>query len=129
MSEIIIDLPMPPSTNRIWRRGRKGMIKSDEYVEWIQRADDEVMAAHALRGVHTINGGFSVLILLNATQRRGDSDNRIKAVLDWAQSRRVVHNDSDCLQGFWAWVENHEAPLGCRLKIRPMEGRDVRIRV
>jgi len=45
-----------------------------------------------------IYGPFEVQILL-ADTGRGDGDNRIKALLDWLQSRDIVRNDCDCRRG------------------------------
>jgi Holliday junction resolvase RusA-like endonuclease len=120
MTEITIDLPMPPSANRLWRRGRKGMIKSVEYVKWLRHADGEAIAGHARWKGYKINGKFSVTILLNDNYR-GDGDNRIKALLDWAQSRELVVNDVYCRSGSWSWVNAQSAPLGARMILRSIE--------
>lgn len=120
--EIIIDLPLPPSTNRIWRHARGRTFKSAEYVAWGEQADICYMLARARqRGrLPKISGPFEACILL--AEGRGDGDNRIKAVLDWAESRDLVRNDSDCRRGSWEWVETERAPKGCRLTLRSLHG-------
>ena len=120
--EITLDLPMPPSTNRIWRQGRGRTFKSAEYVRWAENADVAYMVARSERRgpFPKIHGPFEACILL--TETRGDGDNRIKALLDWLQSRDVVRNDSDCRRGSWAWVAAERAPKGCRVILRSLHG-------
>jgi hypothetical protein len=111
--EIVLDLPIPTSTNRLYTRSRNGICRSDEYVIWAEEADMTVMAARAYPK-RKITGPFEVTILLS-TKHGGDGDNRIKAALDWLQSREIVRNDVDCRRGSWAWVDPDQAPRGCRV--------------
>jgi Holliday junction resolvase RusA-like endonuclease len=114
--EIVLDLPMPTSTNRLYGRGRGPVAyvhRSDEYVSWMEEADMAVMADRAYPK-RTIAGPFEVVIMLSR-KHRGDGDNRIKAALDWLQSREIVRNDVDCRRGSWAWVDPGQAPRGCRV--------------
>ena len=55
--EIVLDLPTPISTNKIWRTGRGRTYRSKEYVAWCERADLTVMAAKQYRK-RKINGPF-----------------------------------------------------------------------
>jgi Holliday junction resolvase RusA-like endonuclease len=116
--EIVLDLPMPPSTNRIWRSGRGKVYRSAEYVRWAEQADMVVMAARAYPK-RKIRGPFSIRIALSS-KYGGDGDNRIKAVLDWLESRDVVRNDRDCREGEWKWVGDADAPSGCRVMMRSL---------
>jgi Holliday junction resolvase RusA-like endonuclease len=118
--EIVLDLPMPTSTNRIWRTGRGRTYRSKEYVAWCEQADLMVMAAKQYPK-RKIQGPFEAQILLSELHR-GDGDNRIKAACDWLQSRDIVRDDSDCRRGSWAWVSPEQAPRGCRVIIRSMHG-------
>jgi Holliday junction resolvase RusA-like endonuclease len=114
---IVIDMPMPPSTNRIWRYTGRRMHKSKEYTDWLNAADMYVLSTrqYPKRKIH---GPFLAVIRLNRSLRgRSDGDNRIKAVLDWAQSRDLVRDDSDCLGGMWRWCSPSGAPQGCRLTL------------
>jgi crossover junction endodeoxyribonuclease RusA len=119
--EIILDLPFPPSANRIWRSGGGKVYRSNEYVSWMEEADMAVMAVKAYPK-RKIAGPFEVEILLSdvGLRRSSDGDNRIKALLDWCQSRDIVRNDSDCRRGFWEWVEPARAPKGCRVTLRSL---------
>jgi Holliday junction resolvase RusA-like endonuclease len=113
---IVLDMPMPPSTNRIWRIGGRRIHKSKDYTDWLNAADMYVLSTRQYPK-HKIHGPFRCVIALNRTMTNGDGDNRIKAVLDWCQSREIIRNDSDCQWGSWAWVDAEEAPEGCRLTL------------
>ena len=115
--EIVLDLPMPTSTNRLHARGRSGVYRTREYVDWIEAADMAVMATKQYPK-RKIRGPFEVEILLSIAAPRADGDNKIKALLDWLQSRDVVRNDVDCRRGSWAWVEPELAPRGCRVVLK-----------
>ena len=84
-------IPMPPSVNRIWRKGRHGMYRSSPYMAWRQAA------AEAVSGVWSGNpyaGSVSVeLRVYGASRRRYDLDNRAKAVLDLFESVGVLEDD------------------------------------
>lgn len=124
-----VHLPLPPSVNRIWRASRAGKHKvsrSAQYRAWIKRADALALATAALRGVPTINGRFVALITLAldpviaadvAREPPFDLDNRIKGVLDWAQSRRLIGNDRRCMELTVRWGAPGEAPYGCKLTL------------
>ena len=114
---ITLDLPFPPSTNRIWRRSGGKIIKSKIYLDWLNAADMYVLSTRQFPK-RKIHGPFRAAIRLNRDLRgRSDGDNRIKALLDWCQSRDLVRNDSDCLSGFWVWVDPLDAPEGCRITL------------
>lgn len=114
--DIEVHLPRPPSVNRIWRSNKSGNGRvsiSPEYKAWKAHADILAISMGAFRGVKKIQGAFEAHIILQ--RGRGDLDNRIKGVLDWAQSRELVRNDSDCIK---LTVEYGDAPHGCRLILR-----------
>jgi Holliday junction resolvase RusA-like endonuclease len=117
---ITLDLPMPPSANAIWRSGCGRTYSAKKYIDWQQHADITVMATKPPGRLQKIYGPFEAEILLSI-KHRGDGDNRIKPLLDWLQSRDLVHNDSDCRRGSWAWVEPEQAPCGCRVILRSLE--------
>lgn len=119
--EIVLDLPFPPSVNTIWRWGKgkqHGRIhRSARYLRWMKNADMAVMAAKQYPR-RKISGHFAVDILLSVTAGIGDGDNRIKATLDWLQSRDIIADDKFCIKGRWEWVEPERAPRGCRVTLR-----------
>lgn len=120
----VVHLPMPPSVNRIWRSNRAGKQKvsrSPLYREWIQNADDLSMVLAQLRGIPKIPGRFTALVTLPFDDRGQDPpfdiDNRIKGVLDWAQSRALVANDRRAMEVTIRWGRPEEAPYGCKLEL------------
>lgn len=117
-----MDLPFPPSTNRIWQHnkaGKKQVSRSPIYASWIRRSDAAVIANGCWRAKTRMPGAFTALVLLDRELRGpGDADNRIKAVLDWAQRVELVTNDRLCEEVTARWVPTHEAPAGCRLILR-----------
>lgn len=117
--EIILDLPLPPSVNAIWRHRRGHVYKTKTYTGWIRECDAVVVLNRQYPRGRKIEGPFEFCLYL-ANSGRGDGDNRIKAVLDWLQSRNIVANDVNCRKGCWEWVPTREAPLGCRVHIRTL---------
>lgn len=120
---IVIDLPTPPSVNRIWRANKAGpkhVSKSPEYRSWIRSADALAMSTAQFRGLKTIVGKFEAIIVLKRVP--GDLDNRTKGVLDWLQSRGVVTDDKYCERLTVAWGD---APTGCRVTVRALPGLTV----
>lgn len=116
LPDIEVDLPYPPSTNRIWRANRAGPKRvsiSPEYEQWKRAADKLAIALGGVKHVKQLNGPFEALIILK--RQRGDLDNRVKGVLDWAQSRNLIADDKHCERLTVTWGE---APYGCRLILR-----------
>lgn len=114
-ADIVIDLPMPPSVNRIWRAnkaGPKAVSISPEYKKWKAHADSLALSMAQFRGLKTIVGPFEAKIVLQ--RQRGDLDNRSKGVLDWLQSRGVIADDKFCERLTLEWGE---APHGCRVTV------------
>lgn len=119
--EIVLDLPFPPSVNHIWRRGPKRVYRSARYLRWMENADAAVMAAKQYPR-RKIVGPFEASILLSDGAGTGDADNRIKAVLDWCQSRDVIANDKHARELRIKWVAPDQAPAGCRVTLRSLHG-------
>ena len=111
---IIVDLPAPISVNRLWRASKSSVIKSTAYVAWIKRADELVLSMGQLRGIKTICGPFSALIVVKRSNL--DIDNNSKCVLDYLQSRTFIENDKHCER---LTIEWGEAPTGCRAFLKP----------
>lgn len=108
-----LDLPYPPSTNRIWRRAGTRIIRSAKYEAWKRAANGLAMAQKPLPHVA---GAFAATIVLSTACRRSnaDADNRVKAVLDWLQSVGCIENDSKAERVTVQWGE---APEGCRVTL------------
>ena len=119
----VLDLPFPPSVNRIWRM-RKGGGKpylDTRYQTWKRVADNLYLANK--RNWLPVKGNFRATITLDIAHRgRTDLDNRIKALLDWLQRAKIIENDSLCdgLNVKWG-----RAPDGCRVELRPTRTQHV----
>lgn len=120
--ETVIDLPFPPSVNEIWRYGAAKVHRNPGYVRWIKQADMRQLLDRSIRRRQSISGPFSAHIELNMDAGMGDLDNRIKAVLDYAQSREFIANDKFCRRLTAEWVVASKAPHGCRLTLRECAG-------
>lgn len=118
---IAVDLPWPPSVNSIWRTHGNSKVNgtvasSPKYLEWKRAADQQAIAMATFRGLKMIKGPFEARIVLERTRRGGsDLDNRVKVVLDWAQSREMIENDRYCER---LTVEWGETLTGCRLVLK-----------
>ena len=122
---LIIDLPFPVSTNRVWRyRGltwtgrpkRKLVILSKEYTDWKQEADALFLMQKSRLMPLPCFHSFMVYITFSIKLRKSnqDGDNLIKCVLDWLQRVDLIENDCFCDGGSWLWGE---APEGCRVEL------------
>lgn len=114
---MIIDLPRPPSTNRIWRsrtghKGKPQYYLDHRYAKWKRACDNLCMAA----GWHKtpVKGHYTATITLDETRRRGDADNRTKPVLDWLRQAGITDDDSLCDQVTARWGY---APQGARIEL------------
>ena len=117
--DIVLDLPPPISTNRLWRsakteRTRMAVYKSGPYKQWIRRADAMLLELGQLPGIKPIVGKFTALILLKRSSL--DLDNNSKCVLDFLQSRNFIIDDKLCQELTLRWGD---APTGCRVTVRP----------
>lgn len=112
---VVIDCPMPPSVNAIWRnrRGRSKPYLDERYATW-KRVFDSIIMATVPRP--KVLGNFIVSITLNAAKRKGDADNRAKAVLDALQRCGIIENDklADSVTIRWGY-----APDGCTVIVTP----------
>ena len=82
---IDVRLPLPPSTNAIWRKAKHGMIKSAVYRAWIDAAGWQLKAQRPA----SIFGPSAITLLL-PSEMRGDADNRIKAASDLLVTHRLI---------------------------------------
>lgn len=90
VESLSLDLPFPPSVNRLWRSARGKVFRSDRYRIWMQAAGNQLKAQRPGR----IKGDFTIHIILGRPDRRlRDSDNYAKAILDLLQAHGVIEND------------------------------------
>lgn len=91
VSELTLSLPYPVSMNRLWMRGKTGMVKTPRYATWFQAAGLELNVQRPGR----IEGAFAADILIQRKdKRRRDLDNLTKGLLDLLQAHGVIEDDS-----------------------------------
>lgn len=118
-TDITLDLPAPPSVNRLRLIGRgKGntrisVTKSKAYLSWIKRADALTLQLGQFRGLKQVRGKFEAVVVLKRSNV--DLDNHAKGLMDWLQSRGVIENDRHCEKLTLEWGD---APAGCRVTVR-----------
>lgn len=126
---VVLDLPFPPSANRLTRhgvRGNKLMSYSDpDYTAW--KAEAHGMLDAQKRNVGTpIRGAFTYHLVLDETRwpQASDGDNRQKAVLDFLQDAKLIENDKYAVGGSWSW-----GPIkGARITAHPVEHARIRVK-
>jgi Holliday junction resolvase RusA-like endonuclease len=122
LPQATLDLPPPPSVNRI-RRLNKSEMHFHSY--WIDKCDQMVTAQWAaakLRGASRPSFGdakVSILIQLNEKMRLRDADNASKAILDYLKRIQIIRDDSKqyVRRITLEWVEPKAAPEGVRLTV------------
>lgn len=93
---IQLDLPYPPSANRLWRAVNGRNIKSAEYRSWLIDAARAV--PEHVKG--KITGPYRMTLLVDRPdRRRRDLSNLVKPIEDLLQAAGVVRDDCDA-QGF-----------------------------
>lgn len=97
MTAFAIDLPLPTSANRIWRKGKgKGgktnIYRNPDYDRWVVACDGVFMANGFNRGRQAIAGRFVAKVFVREGIRL-DPDNIVKPLLDWAQHAGVIKDD------------------------------------
>lgn len=123
-NDFVLDLPYPPSINRIWRSNPRATTGKQVYIApaykaWKDEANGVLMQK---RGwiVRRIKGSFSIDLALCPPKGhpRGDLDNRIKAVLDFLQASTIIENDKHCqlICAYWA-----PGPVQCRVTVKPWQ--------
>src|SRR5262245_58514555 len=102
-------LPFPPSANRLWRYGARGKVYlSAQYTKWKRQADSAVQIQKFISSAPVL-GKYEIKVQLSdAFLRRGDADNRLKAINDWCQRTHLVVNDRHCAKASIMWSDNIE---------------------
>ena len=89
-------LPLPPTQNNMHVNRTFGVgfgrVKSYSYRKWLVQAD-KYYTSQRLGRERRLDGPYSVDITFPEAMR-GDLDGRVKAVLDWCVSRKLVVDDS-----------------------------------
>jgi Holliday junction resolvase RusA-like endonuclease len=92
---VVVELPMPISTNRLWVPIRRGssvsVVKSKDYLAWISEAGYKLNSQRP----GMVVGHFAFHLWVG--RNRLDLDNAVKAALDLLQSQGVIENDRLCV--------------------------------
>jgi len=91
---IRLELPLAPSTNRLWKVGRVGrMYKSPEYTAWLDEAGWMIKA----QTKYQIMGPYVIHITASKPdKRKRDLDNLLKSTSDLLVKNKIVEDDSFC---------------------------------
>lgn len=106
---VILDLPFPPSANRLTRHSAKGgkllSYTNPDYASWRKEAEGMFLQQKKYCGT-PIKGFFSYQIALDKTRwpMARDGDNRSKAVLDFLQAMGLIEDDKFAVAGSWSWA-------------------------
>lgn len=110
---------MPPSANRMWRKGPFGMHPSAEYKAWKTAASTQVLIGR--KGL-TIDAPVEVTIVAKQTHKGRDLDNIIKPCVDALQEGGLLSNDNHVRRLFVRWADFAQDE-------KELAGREVRIEV
>lgn len=91
------DLPIPPSTNHIWRAARGRVYKSGKYTTWLSHAD-RVVAFQECK-IRQVRRPVKVEIVITpgkGWRANRDLDNCVKPILDYLVNRGWI--EDDCAQ-------------------------------
>lgn len=97
---VSLELPMPPSTNKIWRKARGRVVRSDDYQAWLSEAGWRLR----LQDPPLVAGQVLVVMSFERTDIRADVDNRIKPLLDLLVKHSVIEDDRCVLGLAAAWA-------------------------
>lgn len=92
----MICLPVPPSTNALYRNVAHGRVKTAIYNAWIADADAVcIQQKKAVNAMALKEGEYRLSIRLPATCKI-DTDNALKALCDYLVTRGITPDDSAC---------------------------------
>lgn len=99
---VVLHLPHPTSTNRLYRKTSTGVHRSPAYATWFRAAGNELNAQHPGK----VSGPYELRISLGRPdRRRRDLDNIVKAISDLLVSHGVVSDDSEAIKITLEWSD------------------------
>lgn len=98
MQSIKFELPLPPSTNRLWRSYGKRVVKSAEYNKYQSRAIPVIRKAISKRWVETDKPLAVTISFMKSDKRKFDIDNRFKALFDTLEKAKVFIDDNQIVE-------------------------------
>ena len=123
---IELQLPYPPSANRLWRRSGRTIHKSDEYAQWLHdagwRAREQRIQLLAVTGPYMLS-----ISAARPDRRKRDLDNLIKPISDLLSSIGIIDDDCCCEMLSARWVTTDMEGVHVRVQdMHEMGGSDVR---
>jgi len=110
--DVVLDLPPPVSVNKLRRIDWHGAKRAKN---WRRVANGYLLM---LKVKPTKIPRFEILMVLDESTVRCDADNAVKMVVDYLRLVEVIENDSPKHMRRVV-VEWGDAPLGCRVTVRP----------
>jgi Holliday junction resolvase RusA-like endonuclease len=114
MDEVVLTLPMPPTTNNLFAGTGRKRVKTVKYAAWCNHAGWELLRQHPPR----IKGPVSVLIEVSIAESNDTWDvfNREKATMDLLVTQGVIQGDNRPIvrEGTMRWAD----VSGVRVTIR-----------
>lgn len=110
---IEIQLPYPPSANRLWRRSGTHIHKSAQYTKWLREAGWQAISQKP----GGIKGPYALQIqAVRPDKRKRDLGNLLKGIEDLLVSIGVIEDDSHADLISMRWVTTGE---GITVRISP----------
>lgn len=116
--DVVLDVPVPPSVNRT----RKIHWPGHRALEaWRKQAGLHLIANGQYRAAQKGIERYELVIVFDRKLCRRDPDNPIKAASDFLKSINIIKDDSPQFAE-QITIKWGEAPAGCRLIVKPIEG-------
>jgi Holliday junction resolvase RusA-like endonuclease len=122
MLRATLDLPIPPSVNRLWRHGKGNTYRTPEYDQWRHDAGWTLKAQKP----PAFQGWVSLKIAAGIPERPRDLDNIAKALFDLLVEHRVIDDDANVASFRLRW--DRTVPTGrVRVEVRSSIAPAIRI--
>jgi len=114
VKSVVLNLPIPTSTNRLWAKNERGIYKTSSYKAWIKEAGTLLETQHP----GCVNGPYHLTIYVRRqpTKKHADLGNFEKGLSDLLQNHGVITNDKLAETIILMWVED-AAIDGCRVVV------------
>jgi Holliday junction resolvase RusA-like endonuclease len=113
MTDIVLDVPLPPSVNKI---RRINWATYGDYKRWQADADKTLML-HKQNKQHAIVGPYVIIITVDYDRFQGDLDNILKGIVDYCVTRKFVSDDRKKFMRGVAIRFEEGLPEPCRITI------------
>lgn len=104
----MLELPYPPSANRLWRAVNGRNIKSRDYRVWSELCGWQIKQQKPVKltGPYTLD-----IVVKRPDNRKRDLSNLIKALEDALVENGVLEDDSLCQELCIRWQGHEDCPL------------------